>query len=99
MSRYATLDWRSSLADKNLLLFEAFVTNQKKGRDKPHIEDARLAVAAFERGMQDLATFESSVDERDILNLLGAMLLRTGWTTDLKILSQPCLVARAKAVS
>jgi hypothetical protein len=89
----ATLDWRSR--PFGLLLFEAFVTNQKKKTDTRHVEDARLAVAEFERGMHNPATFRSSVVEPRCLNLLGAILLRTGWTTDLKILCQPCLVVRA----
>lgn len=91
----ATLDWRSPISGCTLLLFEAFVTNQRKTADTRHVEDARLAVAAFERGMHAPATFRSSVTEPHCLNLLGAMLLRTGWTTDLVVLSQPCLVVRA----
>jgi hypothetical protein len=92
----ATLDWRSPLVGcGSLLLFEAFVTNQKKTADTRHIEDARLALEAFKRGMQNPTTFMSSVVESRCLSLLGAMLLRTGWTRDLEILSQPCLVVRA----
>jgi hypothetical protein len=92
----ATLDWRSSLrGPKHLLLFEAFVTNQRKTVTSRHIEDARLAVAAFQSGMTDPATFESSVIEPDCLNLLSAMMLRTQWSDDPGLLQQPCLVVRA----
>lgn len=43
----ATLDWRSPLPGAgHLLLFDAFVTNQKKTTDTRHVEDARLAVTA-----------------------------------------------------
>ncbi len=92
----ATLDWRSPpLGRGSLLLFEAFVTNQKKKAGTGHIEDACRAVEAFERGMQNPTTFRSSVVESSCLSLLGAMLLRTGWRRDLEILSQPCLVVKA----
>ena len=94
----ATLDWRlPSVGPGWLLLFEAFVTGQRKTSDTRHIEDAYLAIAAFQRGMRDPASFQSSVEEPICLSLLGAMMLRTGWDTDPAILSRPCLVVRALA--
>jgi hypothetical protein len=94
----ATLDWRSPLVGSGrLLLFEAFVTDQRKTSDSRHIEDAHLAIEAFQRGMRDPASFQNSVEEPNCLSLLGAMMLRTGWETDPAILSRPCLVVRAHA--
>ena len=94
----ATLDWRSPLAGPGrLMLFEAFITDQRKTTDTRHIEDAHLAIAAFQRGMRDPANFQSSVEEPICLSLLGAIMLRTGWATDPAILSTPCLVVRAYA--
>jgi hypothetical protein len=91
----ATLDWRSPpVGPGQLLLFEAFVTNQRKTADTRHIEDAHLAIAAFQRGMRDPAKFQSSVDEPVCFSLLGAIMLRTAWYTDSAILSRPCLVVR-----
>lgn len=91
----ATLDWKSPLIGPGqLMLFEAFVTDQRKIADTRHVEDAHLAVAVFQRGMRDPANFQSSVDEPICLNLLGAIILRTGWDTDPAILSRPCLVVR-----
>src|SRR6516165_4938016 len=76
----ATLDWRSPLAGPGrLMLFEAFITDQRKTTDTRHIEDAHLAIAAFQRGMRDPANFQSSVEEPMCLSLLGAIMLRTGW--------------------
>src|SRR6516165_12036470 len=50
----ATLDWRSPLAGPGrLMLFEAFITDQRKTTDTRDIEDAHLAIAAFQRGMRD----------------------------------------------
>lgn len=43
----ATLDWRDWPGDragpKQMLLFEAFVTNQNRNKDNRHVEDAKLA--------------------------------------------------------
>ena len=64
------------------MLFEAFITDQRKTTDTRHVEDAHLAIAAFQRGMRDPANFQSSVEEPICLSLLGAMMLRTGWDTD-----------------
>lgn len=91
----AFFDWRNPPASAgDLLVWEAFVTNQKKSHDSRHVEDARLAVAAFRVGMSDPSTFQSSVIEPDCLSLLGAALLKSGWTADLAVLSTPCLVVR-----
>ena len=91
-----TLDWRSPLVGPGRLMrFEAFVTDQRKTADTRHIEDAHLAIEAFQRGMRDPANFQSSVEEPICLSLLGAIMLRTGWDTDPAILSSPCLVVRA----
>jgi hypothetical protein len=77
-----------------LLVWEAFVTNQKKTHDTRHVEDAKLALAAFLSGMESPLAFRSSVEEPDCLNLLGAALLKAGWTSDVALLSAPCLVVR-----
>lgn len=91
----ATLDWRKPLGDTDLLLFEAFVTDQRKVTDTRHVEDAKLAIAAFRAGIRDPATFDSAITEPVCLNLLGAAMLRTGWTTDPAVLAEPCLVVTA----
>jgi hypothetical protein len=45
-----TLDWRlPPVGPEWLLLFEAFVTDQRKTSDTRHIEDAHLAIATFQR--------------------------------------------------
>jgi PAS domain S-box-containing protein len=94
----ATLDWRlPPVGPGRLMLFEAFITDQRKVTDTRHVEDARLAIAAFQRGMRDPANFQSSVEEAICLSLLEAMMLRTGWATDPAILSRPCLVVQAHA--
>ena len=81
-----------------LLLFEAFVTDQRKDTPTRHVEDARLAIADFRRGIAHPESFESSVTSPECLNLLGATLLRTGWSSDLALLSTPCLVVRSRSL-
>ena len=93
----ATLDRLPPVGPGRLMLFEAFITDQGKTSDTCHIEDAHLAIAAFQRGMRDPESFQSSVEEPICLSLLGAMMLRTGWATDPAILSRPCLVVRVHA--
>ena len=91
----AHLDWQNfSTEPGQLLVWEAFVTNQKKTHDARHVEDAKLALAAFLLGMENPRTFRSSVEEPDCLSLLGAALLKARWTTDVAVLSAPCLVVR-----
>lgn len=88
----ATLDWRTPMAGRaDLLLFEAFVTTE----DARHVDDAHLAISEFLRGMADPSNFESSVVESSPLNLLGAAMLRTGWSSDAAVVAEECLVVRA----
>jgi hypothetical protein len=90
----ATLDWRKPLSNNGLLIFEAFVTNQKKTVPSRHVEDALLAIAAFQEEMAVSIGFASSVNESNCFSLIGSMLMRTGWATDPTVLSQQCLVVR-----
>jgi hypothetical protein len=38
----------------------------------------------------------SALDDPVVFNLLGAALLRTGWTIDANVLWQPCLVVKSE---
>jgi len=87
-----TFKWHSRLSGSDLLLFEAFVTHL--GESVSHEECARLALNRFPKGWEIRSSFESAVEEPCVLNLLGAILLRMGWTEDLTMLSEPCLVVR-----
>ena len=58
----ATFGWKRPISEPGeLLLFEAFVTDQRKDAETRHVEDARLAIADFRRGISDPESFESSV--------------------------------------
>jgi hypothetical protein len=97
----ATLEWRRPMTEPGqLLLWEAFVSDQRKDTitrhvETRHVEDARLAIADFRLGIGHPASFKSSVTTPECLSLLGLALLRTGWSTDLALLSTPCLVVRS----
>ncbi len=92
-----TFKWRDRLSERDLLLFEAFVTHV--GGSVSHEECARLALKQFPKGWEKRASFESAVEQPCTMNLLGAMLLRIGWTDDLTMLSEPCLVVRHRGNS
>lgn len=91
----ATLDYKSFFkAPSGLLLFEAFVTNQKKKHESRHVEDAGLAAQYLFRSIESGIGVTSAITEPACLNILAAMMLRTGWSEDIRTLSQESLVVR-----
>jgi hypothetical protein len=90
----AHLAWDSfAAAGTGLLLWEAFVSGASKRGD--HVADARLAVDAFVRALPDPKAANAVYCTSRVYSLVGAALLRTGWSSDLGLLSQPCLVLKA----
>lgn len=93
----AHLDWQNPPSSKgDLLLFEAFVSGPSKGVD--HSDDARIATNCFMAACDRLDA-SNAVSEPDCLGLLGAALLRTGWSNDLGVLASKVLVIKAAGVS
>lgn len=93
----AFLDWNNFLqADSGLIIWEAFVSGKQKNDGKTsHYEDALLAAQTFEQKWQcDQMT--SDIQCKSLRSLIGAALLQTGWTDDISVLSQPCLVVKGK---
>lgn len=74
------------------LFFEAFVTGAAKGAD--HAQDAEIAAKAMQALLDGDQPYRSAISETVVFSLLGAAMLRTGWTSDVAILSAPCLVVR-----
>ncbi|MNH48531.1 hypothetical protein D3C85_1083880 [compost metagenome] len=74
------------------LFFEAFVTAAAKGDD--HADDAFIAAREIKALLGGDRPYRSAIDEPEVFSLLGASLLRTGWSTDLAVLSAPCLVVK-----
>lgn len=88
----ATMDWkRPPERSQEILLWEAFVSSSDKADS--HEEDAMVAARGFARACGDLDAFQKLTSE-PCLNLLGACLLRTGWTNDIAVLSSDLLVLR-----
>lgn len=87
------LDWRQPPQSAGeLLLFEAFVSGRSKGDD--HVDDARRATRKFEAACGNLDG-ANAIAEEHCLGLLGAALLRTGWTADPAVLEAAVLVVMA----
>ena len=94
----ATLRWqggpRSGTSAEQLLLFEAFVSNKSAKPKTAHIDDARLAAEALHARLITNEIIEPDVTVETSFNILGAMMMRTGWSNDVSVLSQPCLVIK-----
>lgn len=91
----ATMNWAEFLEGRAaLFLWEAFVSREAKA--KSHHDDAALAVAAFTRALPN-PTEKSLIpaSSAQFLSLVGAALLWTGWTKDVRLLAQPCAVISA----
>lgn len=92
-STNASLDWGEfDLGAAQIFLWEAFVSGAAKG--KSHIDDAKIAVRAFRDALPNPGS-NTEFSEPKVLSLLGAYLLRTGWRTDVSVLSERCLVVKA----
>ena len=68
------------------------MSGKVKGLD--HIDDATLAVRAFEHSLPDPASVNAVVCQSEVYSLVGAALLRSGWASDIGLLSQACLVIK-----
>ena len=93
----AHLKWEAFEAVGGLFLWEAFVSGVRKGDD--HVADARLAVKAFDGALPHPQAANAICCTSEVYSLIGAALLRTGWSSDLELLKQPCLVVRPERAS
>lgn len=88
----AFLKWREFCSASNgLFLWEAFVTGDAKGAS--HCNDAAIAVGEFRRVAPDIDD-ANAVKVPVAMSLVGAALLRSGWTADLGVLEQTCVVIK-----
>lgn len=78
--------------NENLLIWEAFVTSKSKG--KSHCEDAVIAARKFSEKLNS-GSIRSDVTVENPYSLVGAALLRSGITNDIKMLEKQCIVIRA----
>ncbi len=92
----AFLSWESFVAAGNgLFVWEAFVSSTAKG--STHAEDAEIGARAFSEALPDPTGANAVPDSGEVLSLIGAALLRTGWLLEPDTLSTPCLVIKAEA--
>ena len=92
----AFVDWEKFVnAPAGLFLWEAFVSGT--GKRGSHIADAQAAGEAFLRSLPDPTKTNAIHCTSPVYSLAGAALLRTGWSSDLNLLHQPCLVVRTVA--
>jgi hypothetical protein len=95
----AYLDWSEfSVMGAGLFIWEAFVSGHAKRGDatqNPHIADAKYAVETFQQALPEPTAANALAPSLEVYSLIGAALLRTGWSEDYKILKQPCLVIKA----
>ncbi len=93
----AFLDWADfrRAPSPSLLVWEAFVTGTAKGQT--HADDAYIGVKAFESAMPDPSAETAVTTNCPVHSLAGSALVRAGWSTNLALLEQPCLVIRASA--
>jgi hypothetical protein len=91
-----TLDWSEFVAGAaNLFIWEAFVSGRFKSAT--HWEDAKTAVESFWRAYEQPGIIEANaVTAQNPYSLVGAALLRSGLTTDLSVLSKPCIVIKSQ---
>ena len=90
----AYLSWQNfRAAGSGLFLWEAFVTGKAKGDS--HTTDAMLGATAFVNSLPSPEAANAVICESGVYSLVGAALLRAGWSSNAQILSEPCLVLRA----
>ena len=83
------LDWNDfTRAGKGLFLWEAFVLS----RGRSHEKVAVTAVKLFAREVHRIRPAGGL--QPDVQSLIGAALLRTGWSQDLSLLKRSCVVIK-----
>jgi len=94
--RTGYLDWEAfNEAKSGLFLWEAFVTGE--ARSSAHVADAQAAVEAFTQSLPDPAAINAVVCSTPVYSLIGAAMLRTGWSQSPEVLAQACLVIKVTA--
>lgn len=90
----AFLDWEAFRRESSgLFLWEAFVSAAAKG--VTHEDDAAIGARAFRDALPNPFIHNALPATGDVLSLIGAALLRSGWSVDPQVLSTPCVVIKA----
>lgn len=92
-SSAAFLNWKAfETSYGGLFLWEAFVSGKAKGSG--HAHDAEIAVRKFQAALPN-PELSNAISEQSVLSIIGASMLRAGWSTNVQQLSEPCLVIKA----
>ena len=78
-------------AERGLFLWEAFVTGSAKSVS--HVDDAKVAVRCFVEALPQIDE-ANAIHEDNVQSLIGAALIRTGWSSDASLLATPCIVLK-----
>ena len=80
----------------SLIVWEAFVAGRAKNpsADNPHVDDARVAVAEFQRRWAGGA-MSSDIADTEVISIAGLAVLIAGLSTDIELLARSCIVIRA----
>jgi len=91
--RVAYLDWEAfNEAQSGLFLWEAFVSG--KAKSSTHIADAQAAGETFNKSLPNPVSVNAVVCSTPVYSLIGAAMLRTGWSQSPEILAQACIVIK-----
>lgn len=92
----ATTSWSAfQNGAAGLFVWEAFVSGSEKAMPASHSDDARLAIRAFQHHVRarDMSS-ASRINEPQVFSLAGAAILFAGLSTDVRLLTVPCVVLR-----
>jgi hypothetical protein len=92
-----TLNWSQFQGNgAGLHLWEAFVSGSAKSNAQKgaHIADAKKAAGLLIEQLEGPGIPDSQGDDPEVASLIGFALLRTRWTEDNGVLSQPCYIAK-----
>ena len=94
----AYLDWQGFTgAETGIFLWEAFVTGPAKAAGAAvdeHIADALTACKEFAARQPDLTAASDCEPSHAVRSLIGAAVLWSGWSEDLKLLGTRCVVVK-----
>lgn len=89
------VNWGSFAQGESGLFWEAFVSGP--GKREGHVKDAEAALDAFLAALPDPSVANAVSCEEEVYSLAGAAALRAGWSSEIALLSEPCLVIKTEA--
>ena len=88
----AVFQWDKFVNSESVCLWEAFVSSSSKGVG--HSDDAKIATEHFKSSLPNPSA-ANAINESNVLSLVGAAALHASWTSNILVLSEPCLVIKA----